>query len=191
MAMNNDISEYFLIARPGRQVTDKLLQELSFTSSICESRKIISSPVLSIASFFATAGMEETLIRWLQRISGDMKSFIVTLKEYGGLLSHSIYIDVAQRGAFSIIASHLSPIDEYVRSYNCPPVKFLRQPHMTIASNLTEQEYKQIMLVTTGKSFNEEFLLSEFSLLRHDADTASYKQVALLRLQPLNNHVTT
>ncbi len=56
---------------------------------------------ITIAKFAVREGMEDTLMRWIQRICSNHRSFVVTLNNYSGHPPHTIYLRNRINGPFS------------------------------------------------------------------------------------------
>src|SRR5690349_9842567 len=86
--------EYLLVATPGDVVTNKLL-EVDRTSPHRPKRtKQEYKPYIKLAEFQARETMEETIIRWMQRVCNQMESFTVTLNNYGGFPPATIFVRI-------------------------------------------------------------------------------------------------
>ncbi|RYY57803.1 MAG: hypothetical protein EOO09_00830 [Chitinophagaceae bacterium] len=142
-------------------------------------------PVVTIGEFHAREEMEETIIRWLQRITGEQKSFGVTLNNFSGSPMHSVFIRIQDAGPIRELITQLEPIDEYVQGYDCPPVHFMRQPHVAIAENLREGLYVQAIADYARRDFHGTFEVNELMLVRCGVEDHSPQRRAVLRLQPL------
>lgn len=177
--------EYLLVARPAEEVYNKLLDvKQSFFDEYKEKIAIKTKPHITVANFLATESMEETLIRWIQRICSQHKSFTVTLNNYSGFPPHTIFVRVQDHEPFKQLAARLKIIDQYIRSNGCPEARFITRPHVTIARRLDDHVYNKAMPDFSQKTFHETFELTELVLLKRSNQFESCKQVNVFRFYP-------
>ena len=177
--------EYSLVANPDGNVCKKVMEvREEFRETYMYKRPGENEPHIVIANFVATESMEETLIRWMQRICSQHKGFPVTLNNYSGFPAHSIYIRVQDHEPFRQLATQLRVIDEYVTSNSCPPVRLLFRPHIAIATGLESNVYEKAMLDYSHRTFHESFNLSGLVLLKKSNPFDNCKQVNVFRFYP-------
>ena len=133
--------------------------------------------------------MEETLIRWMQRIFSMHESFGVTLNNYSGFPPHTIYLRVQDAEPFQRLIKKLKVINEYISSCSCPPVRYIANPHLSIARRLHEEVYFKALTRYAHKSFHESFVVSELLLLRRGHQFDKCKTIYVFGLQTLNELV--
>lgn len=82
-------AEYLLVIYPGGEMEEKLLgEQKQFSDDYAVS--VRNKPHITVASFVAGEVMEETLIRWIQRICTHYRSFDLTLNNYSGFPPHTL-----------------------------------------------------------------------------------------------------
>ncbi|MDF2187035.1 2'-5' RNA ligase family protein [Paraflavitalea sp. CAU 1676] len=167
--------EYLLVADPDPVVQDKVLaQKQEFCEEYCDQSAIKTGSHIVVASFLAREAMEDTLIRWIQRICDQLQPFRVTLNNYSGFPPHTIYLRVQDPIPFLHLSQKLKAVDDLVRSSSCPPVRLIGKPHLSIAKRLPEPVYTKAMFNYSQKTFHESFMVHELRLLRraHQFDTS-------------------
>lgn len=188
IAYENDgrgLSEYILVARPDRKVCDKVWQEKQvFFDTYKQGLALQNPPDIKIAHFHANESMEETVIRWIQRICSQHRSFLVTLNNYSGFPPHTIYLRIQDHAPFNQLADQLVVIDEYVRSNGYPHARIVYRPHVTIADGLGSTLYDRAMSDYSQKTFHETFMMEELVLLRRNNQFDTCKQVNVFRFYP-------
>jgi 2'-5' RNA ligase len=195
-------AEYLLVIYPYGELQDKLLDEQQqfcsnyFSSDYGLQMATIMSggpagpapagnkPHITVAAFQAGEPMEETLIRWIQRICNRHKSFDITLNNYSGFPPHTIYLRVQDPQPFRELMQQLRAIDDFIRSSGCPPVHLISQPYLSIAGGLTEQVYNRAMPEYSRKDFHDTFHVSEMILLKRMHSFDACKTVNIFRLLP-------
>lgn len=81
-------AEYLLVIYPGGEMEEKLLGEQKQFSDDY-SVTVRNKPHITVAAFQAGEVMEETLIRWIERICTQYHSFDLTLNNYSGFPPHT------------------------------------------------------------------------------------------------------
>jgi hypothetical protein len=192
-------AEYLLVIYPGEDLRDKLMAEqqqfstdygLQMTGTksggSAGPAPVGNKPHITVAVFQAGEVMEDTLIRWIQRICHGYRSFDLTLNNYSGFPPHTIYLRVQDPHPFRQLMQ-LRAIDEFIRSSGCPPVNLVTRPFLSIAGGLTEQVYNKAMPEYSQKDFHDSFRVEELVLLKRTHPFDACKTVNIFRLLPDND----
>jgi 2'-5' RNA ligase len=180
--------EYLLVIYPGGDLHDKLLDEQEqFSNDYGLPVSIRNKPHITIAAFQAGEEVEETLIRWIQRICARQSSFDIMLNNYSGFPPHTIYLRVQNPLPFRQLMEQLRAIDDFVRSSGCPPANLISRPYLSIAGGLTEHIYNKAMPDYSRRTFNGTFQVDELILLKRDHSFDPCKTVNIFRLLPERN----
>jgi hypothetical protein len=177
-------AEYLLVIYPGGEMEEKLLGEQKQFSDDY-SVTVRNKPHITVAAFQAGEVMEDTLIRWIERICNQYRSFDLTLNNYSGFPPHTIYLRVQDPHPFRQLMQQLGAIDEFIRSSGCPPVNLVSRPYLSIAGGLTEQVYNKAMPDYSRRTFHDTFHVRELVLLKRTHAFDPCKTVNIFRLQPL------
>ncbi len=179
--------EYLLVTHPDSYVYKKIEAEKEvFFKEYKEKISINTKPHITIANFLAKELMEETLIRWIQRICNQKERFTVTLNNYSGFPPHTIYLRVQNEKPFQQLANELKVINSYVSSCSCPPMKLISKPHVSIAKQLSEEVYFKALIQYAHKSFHESFVVKDLLLLRRENQFDEGKPINVFGLPPGN-----
>lgn len=179
------LQEYQLVAHPDAGVNAKVMaQKEHFCNEYGQKVAFKTTPHITIANFLATEAMEETIIRYMQRVFIRQQSFEVALNNYSGYHPHSIYLRVQNPQPFKQLAKELKVVDDYVSSCSCPPVSLKTNPHVSIALRLPETVYLRAMMDYSQKTFHETFFVNELVLLKRNHSYETGKRVQVFRLQP-------
>jgi len=178
--------EYLLVVSPDACVYDKVMEEKqNFFDEYGEKIPLHTKPDITVANFLAMERMEETIIKWIQRICGFKHGFDVVLNNYSGFpRSNTVFIRVQDHEPFKKLAKALHVIDEYVRSNGCPKVRIIDYPHLTIARRLPLNIYEKAMMEYSQKLFHESFPVRQLVLMRRDSEFGKYKVVNVFALLP-------
>jgi len=185
LLFSNDGYEYLLIANPDESVYNKVMTEKrDFYERYNEKVAIKTKPHITVANFLAVESMEDTFIRWIQRICSQQHSFNVSLNNYSGFPPHTIYLRVQNPQPFQQLVNKLSVLDEFIKNNNWPPVMLVRKPHLTIARQLPEQVYSKAMLDYAHKDFHDSFMVTELVLLKRKNQFDRCEKVMVFKFLP-------
>ncbi|THU41562.1 2'-5' RNA ligase family protein [Niastella caeni] len=178
--------EYRLVIYPDAVVYEKIMAEKQrFFMNYGIEAGVNSFPYIMVAGFYAGEGMEETLIRWIQRICSQHNSFEVLLNNYSGLPQHSIYLRVQDPQPLQQLATQLKMLDGHVHAMRGNAAE--RIPHINLAKELPEAVYQKTMPVYSRKTFRARFMATELVLLGRDHPYAASKTITVFRFLPANH----
>lgn len=177
--------EYLLVVHPDSGVYRRIVEEKqSFYNEFKEKSAVETKPHITVANFMAKESMEETLIRYIQRVCNLNERFTVTLNNYSGFPPHTIYLRVQNEKPFQQFARELKAVNTYVSSCSCPPMKLISRPHLTIARQLPEEVYFKALTQYARKLFHESFVVNELLLLRRENPFVEEKRINVFGLPP-------
>ena len=189
-ALDSSLWEYLLVTTPDAAVSAKLMEAGKAIPGQSKRTKGEFKPYIKLAEFQARESMEETIIRWIERVCRQQESFTVTLNNYGGFPPATIFVRIQDHQPFKTLASRLKVIDDYIQSNSCPPVKFFNRPNLRIGEQPAEADYGRALFHYSQQDFHEVFQVSELYLLKSHNVFDQPKQVNVFRLYPpdTNNH---
>ncbi len=182
--------EYLLVTVPDENVSCKLLEAGRSLPTRKKQSNVEFKPFIKLAEFQARESMEETIIRWVQRICSQQESFVVTLNNYGGFPPATIFVRIQDHQPFRVLADRLKVIDDYVQSNLCPPVKFFNRPNLRIGEQPAEVDYAKALFHYSQQDFHEAFMLKELVLLKSHNVFEQPKEVNVFRLYPPDTNRT-
>jgi len=182
-------AEYLLVVYPYGDLQDRLLEEQQQFSTDYGldqglRRMVRNKPHITLAAFQAGEEVEDTLIRWIQRICHPHRSFEIALNNYSGIPPHTICLRVQDPEPLRELMQQLRAIDEFIRSSGWPPVNLACRPYLSIAGGLTEQVYNKAMPDYSRKTFHGIFHVGELVLLKRKHSFDPCKTVNVFRLLP-------
>ncbi|HEY4336276.1 MAG TPA: 2'-5' RNA ligase family protein [Puia sp.] len=181
-------AEYLLVIYPYGELQDKLLEEQQqFSTDYGLQMMVRNRPHITLAAFQAGEFMEDTLIRWIQRICTRTSSFDLTLNNYSGFPPHTIYLRVQDHEPFQELMRQMRSIDDFVRSNGCPPMNLINRPFLSIAGGLTEQVYNKAMPDYSRRTFHDSFHVQQLVLLKREHAFDACKTVNNFRLLPASD----
>lgn len=181
--LSEGIFEYLLVVQPGGQAHDRVMQEKQeFARRYPDELAPAANPQIKVAGFWARDTMEETIIRWGQRICSAQRSFKVSLNNFSGFPPHTIYLRVQDPAPFQQLARGLQVIDDYVKSCQLPAAQLATHPHLSLAHCLPEEVYTRAMFEYARKDFHSDFMVEELVLLKRQGDQCT--RLTVFGLQP-------
>jgi len=184
------LDEYLLVIQPEGDVYDKVMTiEERFYREYEKEKPADIRPQIVLASFVSSQELEETLIRWLYRISSQQDSFLVTLNNYSGFLTHTIYLRILDHRPFQNLLTQLKAIEPYVLANGGHNLKFM-WPHISIARQLEPEVFHKAMRAYSEKTFSESFIAGKLVLLRRDQATGNDQAVCVFKLRPGQNDLS-
>ncbi|CAN5288510.1 hypothetical protein BH11BAC6_BH11BAC6_08180 [soil metagenome] len=175
--------EYLLVVHPAADVYKQVMQEKQhFSDTYKEKVAVKTLPHITVANFLAREAMEETIIRYMHRITSTQESFAVTLNNYSGFPPHTVYVRVQDHQPFKQLAASLKAVDQYIKSNGCPPAKFITYPHLSIARRLKADVYEKAMFEFSQRTFYASFNVGELVLLKRQNQFDKCKQVNVFKL---------
>jgi len=178
--------EYRLVIYPDAPVYNKIMAEKQrFATRHNIEQVAISIPYIMVAGFCAGEGLEETLIRWMQRIVSQHNSFEIVLNNFSGFPRHTIYLRIQNPRPLQQLGLDLKALDHYVHMSSSLATE--RWPHCTLASELPDVVYERAMPVYSRKTFHAGFMANEAVLLARDHPFAAFKTITVFRFLPANH----
>lgn len=181
--------EYLLIVHPDEKVFNKLKEEKeNFSSDYNVNIAKKTLPHITVANFIAKESMEETLVKWMHKIISSQQNFTVMLNNFSGFpLSKTVYARVQSHEPFKQLVTSLKVINQYITGNGCLPVKFISNPHLSIARSLQPNVYENAIMDYSHKTFNASFRVNELVLLKRQNKYDKCKRVNVFKLAPACN----
>jgi hypothetical protein len=156
--------EYKLVLEPAAAIIQQLKEEINKD----EPSIIIKEMEIVLSCFHAKEEMEDTLVRWLQRICNLQGAFHITLNNFGGQPPHNIHLRIQDKEEIKKMINQLKMIDHFIQSNGCPPAILQASPQMDIIKNLPENLYNKILNEFSGRVFHETFLAEKIKLYKRN-----------------------
>lgn len=178
-----DEYEYVLVVRPTDDICSQVAGEMQqFYSAYNQKNTSQPNTHITIVKFFAKQAMEETIIRYMHRITSVQKSFMVMLNNYSCNPGNNIFIRVQEHAPFKQITDAFAPVDQYIQHQGYPAAVRFARPHIDVAKKLQERIYNQAIYDYSQRIFNASFMVNELVLLKRRSHFDAFRQVNLFRL---------
>lgn len=130
-----------------------------------------------MAAFLARDGMENTLIRWMQRIFSQQRQFILTLDLVKPLDHEPARWQVREQNHFQELRQQLHALNPYLQGSDCPAMQF----GTFIQWKVPDEWYHQQQATET---IPVQFSLEGITLFRKPYHTGEGKEVQVFGLKP-------
>src|SRR5688572_7000722 len=165
------LQEYFLVLEPGTEINISIRE-------VIEKDELVSSKTsyeIFLGSFQAKEEMENTIVRWLQRIFNLQGRFLVTLNNFSGQPPHNIHLRIQEPAEIKKMINQLNMIDHFIQANDCPPAVLCLSPHLEISNSIPENSFNKILNMFSGKSFHESFIAEKVKLYRRSSSESSFQ----------------
>lgn len=180
----NTLSRYRLMAYPDMETALFIKAEQQYIQRKYQTTLPVQPTGIVVAEFMAREDMEATLIRWMHRIISTQSSFQISIQGFGALSSRQLYLRVQEQQPFQQLANAMQVVDQYIRSYDCPPAKRFTHPYLPLTEAVPDQEFKKVVDEYAERKLDVSFEVKELLLIRNSQDAETGKQINLFRLQP-------
>jgi hypothetical protein len=188
--LQQGLFQYCLVIVPGAELCQKVVSEKQWLYEQLRHRPSTDPPPnITVASFFANENMEDTIIRYMNRLCSKQYGFQISLNNFSGFPPGSIHLRVQDHFPFKQLANELESINSYITGCGCPPMKLNSHPQVSIANKVPENIYTKALMAYAQRTFHETFTANEFVLLRTKHEYDSPKVVNIFRLQPAKDQL--
>jgi hypothetical protein len=142
------------------------------------------TPSIRVARFRAREEMEETLIRWIQRVCHMQQRFRV---EVEGPISDSdggAFLRVRDHGPFKKLANGLAMVDQYIQSCGEPPVEWTGVVHCRLTDMTGKENRRSWQPGEHERHFQANFLVHSLVLMKEGPGSSRPELVNVFPLFP-------
>lgn len=144
----------------------------------------LAAPAILLARFHAREEMENTLIRWINRIIGAEEGFQFAFNNYGSIPAQPLYWRIQDNGNFRQLAERLRVLDGWMQGNGCGPVQLIHSPRLLLVEEMDSSVERQIQLEFSSRCHHLEMELRELELMRCDAWSNRFQLVSRFPLLP-------
>lgn len=128
-----------------------------------------SEPHITLINFIQLVTMENHIVQRLERFSRSVVPFVVKLNGFGNVPSSVIYINVVNKAPIvEIVKNMKGPFKHLLTPDKKLGPKFAQNPHVTIAREMSTEQYDQALLEWKNKEFAFSFPVNEMILLKRE-----------------------
>lgn len=180
----NTLNRYRLMAYPDMETELLIRAEQQYIQRKYRAAVPVQPTGIVVAEFMAREEMEATLIRWMHRIISTQPGFRVNIYGFGALSSKQLYLRVQEQQPFQQLAGAMQVVDQYIRSYDCPPAKRFTHPCLPLTEVVPNEEFEKVVHEYAERKLDLSFDVKELMLVRNRQEKETGKQINLFRLQP-------
>ena len=172
----DELGEYELYVSTDSLTHQKITAEKSyFNKTYLNKKEDKYSSDIFISSFQVKEGMEDTVVRWLEKICFLNKGFQIILNNYSCIPEQEIFIRIQNLSAIQQLVNQLKMVDSFITSANCPSPHFNYSPHVTIANKLNPSIYYLAIKEYGKKLFYASFDVKSLVLLKRSSIHLPFK----------------
>ncbi len=146
-------------------VSTHLVSELNdYLKQVDDVCLIESQAVIPIAKFEATDRMEDTLIRWTQRICMQQPTLPIAFNNFGAFPPNQVYLRVQDAAMIKKLVGKLRAVDTYLSGYDHPPLESVNRICMPLFPQLTTMEAYEMAQKIARCEFNATTHVSQLCL---------------------------
>lgn len=181
----NTMHEYQLLARPDLLTNEWLNSNVRQLMPEGDCQGPYEANInIPVAGFYAREQMEETLIRWIQRICAAQKSFVVAVEDHFNVMENTMSVKIKDNTALLQIIRQLKVIEDFIASSSCPPPQFAGIHYLEIAVKLPAVIFKNLVPGLCKKIFQQSFAMHELLLLKQAHVSGSFTTIHVFPFLP-------
>jgi 2'-5' RNA ligase len=178
--------EYMLVLNPHEELRDRITQaRKEFQETYKMPAALGGKPHLALVRFSQLALMEERIVKRLRMIAMGFCPFKVELKDFGGLPTHSIYINVISKLPIRNLVAEVRDIQRLMKTDKDNKAHFIDEPNFLVARRLLPWQYEQGWLEYSHKHFTGRFIADSMLLLRRREGEMAWQIAERLTFQNL------
>lgn len=127
---------------------------------------VLARPYIQVASFEGRELMEDTLIRWIQRVCNSHSRFDLQLNNYGSHPNHCLFLRIMNPEPVSKLISSLQVIENYIINNGSGYLKWTKKPVCFLTDGETRQEWSDFIRVQLAKDFFDSFRVYNLVLVK-------------------------
>ena len=166
-----EICQYFLYIRPAVHVNEKIQDVKSAIREKCNNEiSRLSMPSVRLISFAGLKENESSLLVHLQKIFQGVAPFQLSLKDYGNLPTHTVFITVASNNCLRETIDYIKKSGK-LSSRTIGPPHFLNDFYIPVANKLKPWQFKKLSLEYSSATFSESCSVNEIQLSKKGHDS--------------------
>jgi hypothetical protein len=187
MIATYNIYDYLLVLTPHEDLRNKIMHaKEAFSKSYNTSAALFIKPHILLAKFSQYAQTENRIVNKLHTIGMGFPAIKVSLKDFGSLPTHSVFINVTTKVPLQQLVKNiksdtqkLMKIDDEHKPY------FMQEPHIIVARKLLPWQYEQAWQEYKHKQFTASFIADGMLLLKRKLGEMKYQIVSRFAFENL------
>jgi len=179
--------EYLLVINPPPHVSNEVMMwKKKFHQQFDHYLAVIIPPQINLCNFSESGMKEGEIIKQIAAVTQQHSPFRISLENFDGLPSHTIFINVLNPDSIIEIINNLK---EQVK-LQPKQSRFYMQPQVTIARGLDQGKFSRASAEFCEQKYAASFVVSSIALLRREANVkfAKYEVLKEFRLEGKANN---
>ncbi|WP_336515165.1 hypothetical protein [Pollutibacter soli] len=146
---------------------------------------ILARPYIEVASFEGRELMEDTLIRWIQRVCNSHNRFDLQLNNFGSHPNHPLYLRVMNPEPVTKLINSMQVIENYIVTNGSGYLKWTKKPVCFLTNGESRREWTDFIRQQLSEDFFDSFTVYNLVLIKlTGAGDASEEIVNVFPLYP-------
>ena len=176
--------EYMLVLSPHEDLANRVReQQKEFARKYETPSNLGARPHLTLVRFTQLSLMEERIVARLRTIAMGYCPFRITLKDYGSLPTHSIFINVVSKMPIKSLVKEIRDIQRLMKPDKENKPHFIEEPNLLIARKLLPWQYEKGWLEYSNRHFTGQFIADGMLMLKRRAGDKAWQIVERLTFQ--------
>lgn len=156
-------------------------EQANFNQCYGSEEKPEATTAISLASFNAKEDMEDTLLRWLRRITGAEQAFSILSNNYGCHPDGTVYMRILDASKLLNLKNHMQVIEPFIQANAGKQVQWFKTAQIIIGT-ASEPLIRKVAYHYAQQSSAERFLITHLCVQRNEGTV--FNTISRLALQP-------
>ena len=171
-------SEYLLVLKPNSDLQEKIMYvKKEFSKEYKVASSVFSKTNITLVKFVQFEMLEEKLINRVKLIASGYHPFKVSLKDFGSLPSHTLFINIESKQQVQNLVKALKAVQQLMKMDKNNKPHFMDNPHLVIARKLLPWQYEKGWLDYSHKYFTGHFIAENMLLLKKREGEKYYQAI--------------
>ncbi len=177
-------SEYMLVIAPDEHLQERIGRIKQAIAEKAGLRFTAKKTHILLGKWEAWDMQEEKILQRLHVLAMEQYPFKVSLENFKGFPSHTVYIPVTSREPILKLVGQVRQNKRLMQSSAGDPY-FISEPYMPLAQGLTSAAYEQTMQLLGPRQFHAGFIADSMLLLKRRAGTQAWQILRRLSFEHL------
>ncbi|MDQ7947203.1 MAG: 2'-5' RNA ligase family protein [Pedobacter sp.] len=182
--IDTKLFEYLMLISPSEEVSRKVSEVKSIFSETYGCKHAAQLvPHLTMINFLQQESAEFRLINCFEKFTQYVAPFSIELNGFGEFAPHTIYLKLAEtQPVIDLVKDLRSKFQRILKISEQLKPNYTLKPHLTIARQLTPEQFETIWPTYKKEHFSESFLAKEMILIRREVDPFTRKSTGKYKI---------
>lgn len=163
-------NEYLIVLTPNEHTSEQINFVKKEFSEKFKTVTIYYKPQIIVVKFIQLEMIEERLLSHLKNVSACYKSFLIKLKDYGSLPSHTIFVNIESQLQVRNLVTQFKSVQRSLNLDKENKAHFLDHFYISIATKLLPWQYEKAWIEYSKAHFAGSFMVDEFTILKREVE---------------------